>query len=183
MATWQTKDRDKLLHYNAMDGVATARVDRAIVQEEDWRSPRCQRLFQVHEELSKTGAELHSTGFRVDPERRQWLVAVLTGLQVERREQLIQHIGASRNPGHRGTDHDMRALLYQRHSKPGIHCYDIPEPEDWDDVMWTNEQRDTLAVDKEALLRIFVDPSTHEEVRSAIAMFWRYKAPGKALTT
>lgn len=183
MAKWQTTDRLKLLTYNAQDAVATARVDRAIVSEEDWRSPRCQRLFQVHEELSKMGAELHSTGFRRDEARRQWLIAVLTGLQVNRREELVKHIGTARNPAFRGTDNDMRALLYRRHAKEGIHCYDIPEPEDWDDVMWTSELRDTLAVDREALLRIYVDPSTHDEVRSAIGMFWRFKAPGKALTT
>lgn len=183
MAKWNATDGDELLRYNALDGVATARVDRAITQEEDWRSPRCQRLFKVHEQMSILGAELHTTGFRRDEERRQWLIAVLTGLQVTRRDELVNHIGASRNPDFRGTDGDMRALLYGRHVKDGIHCYDIPEPAEWDDVMWTSEERTTLAVDKEALLRIFVDPSTHEEVRSAIAMFWRFKAPGKALTT
>lgn len=178
---WQTTDREALLQYNALDAVATARCDKAILAEEDWSTPRCQRLYEVHTELSKLGAELHTTGFRIDPERRQWLVAVLTGLSVERHEQLLKHIGAG--PEFKGSYDDMRALLYRRHAVEGIHCYDLTEPEPWDDVMWTSDEKTKLAVDREALLRIFINPEVPKEVRDAISLFWRAKAPEKALTT
>lgn len=202
---WDTDDGDSLLRYNALDTVATARVYAAIVAEEEWSSPRCQKLFSVHEGMSKLGAELHDTGFYTYSSKsdlvnalgadyrdhddsklandRRTLKKVLRTLSTKRHNELRHHVGPRRSPMFRGTDNDMRALLYHRHSKPGIHCYDIAEPEPWDDVMWTNEQQTALAVDKEALLRIFIDPATHSEARDAIALFWRAKAPNKAVTT
>jgi hypothetical protein len=180
---WQTEDAEALLHYNALDVCATSRVYRAILAEEDWTSPRVQRLHKVHQDLSVLAGELHSTGFLQDQERRDWLSACLIGLAVDRMEVLKEHVSKRHSPAFEGKDDDMRALLYGRHAKDGIRCYDIPEPETWDDVMWTNEEKTTLAVDKEALLRIFVNPATDEEAKTAIQLFWRAKAPKKANST
>lgn len=176
-------DGDDLLTYNALDTCATARVYREILRENDWSTKRVQRLHEVHVKLSKIGAELHTTGFLILPQVRAKLVRQLTTLKNQRHDKLVKHVGQKRSPGFRGTDGDMRALLYRRHAKDGIQCYDINEPEEWDKVMWTNDQANTLAVDKEALLRIFINPSTPEEVRDAIQLFWWAKAPGKALGT
>lgn len=183
MAKWNSTDGDELLKYNALDTCATARVYRAIVTEEEWPTPRVQRLFGVHERMSILGAELHSTGFPVDPTRRAALAKRLRMLGTRRLNELKTHVGTKGSPGFRGTDGDMRSLLYRRHVKDGIQCYDIPEPEPWDEVMWTSEEHTTLAVDKEALLRIFINPATPEPARDAIALFWRAKAPMKALGT
>jgi hypothetical protein len=183
MAKWNSADGDDLLRYNALDTCATARVYRAILAEEDWSSKRVQRLYDVHRRMSLLGAELHSTGFLVDPVRRAKLGKTLRALSTRRHNELKRHVGTRKSPAFRGTDGDMRALLYRRHAKDGIRCYDIPEPEAWDDVMWTSDEKTTLAVDKEALLRIFINPATDDEARDAIQLFWRYKAPGKALNT
>lgn len=183
MAKWDTTDGDALLTYNALDTCATARVYRELLKEPDWESPRCQTLFGIHREMSILGAELHDVGWYVMQDNRRKLVKELTQLAEERHRELMNHIGGKRNPNFTGSYDDMRALLYRRHAVPGIHCYDLPEPEPWDSVMWTNDQCTTLAVDKEALLRIFIDPGLAEEVRDAIALFWRAKAPLKALET
>lgn len=175
---------EDLLTYNALDVVGTARVRREIHREPDWGSPRVQRLRDVHTQLSKLGAELHTTGFMVHEANRALLIKKLQSLSRTRHKELLKGIGGKRgSPAFRGTDNDMRALLYRRHAVDGILCYDIPEPDEWDAVMWTNDQFTTLAVDKEALLRVFVNPGTPEEVRDAIQLFWRAKAPNKALTT
>jgi hypothetical protein len=130
MAKGLTADGDDLLTYNALDTCATARVYREILKERDWRTPRVQRLHEVHVKLSKIGAELHTTGFLVLPKVRQRLVRQLTTLKNQRHDKLVKHVGQKRSPGFRGTDGDMRALLYRRHSKEGIQCYDISEPEE-----------------------------------------------------
>lgn len=183
MARWDSTDGDDLLTYNALDTCATARVHRELLKEPDWKSPRCQKLHAIHVEMSKMGAELHSTGFKVIAANRAKLITELTDLSEQRHRELVRHIGARKNPAFQGTDGDMRALLYERHAKEGINCYQIPEPEPWDKVMWTNDQCTSLAVDKEALLRIFIDPGIPEEVRDCISLFWRAKAPNKALST
>lgn len=184
VAKWGTDDASALLHYNALDTCATARVDREILAEEDWNSPRVQRLYQIHEDLSKMGSEMHMTGFYVHQENRKKLIKQLRMLSTRRHNELIAHVGPRRSPGYRGTDGDMRALLYLRHTKPNIRCYAIPEPELWDGVMWTDpEEPVTLSVGKPALLRIFINPATPPEVREVISLFWRAKAPGKALST
>lgn len=180
---WDTSDGDALLTYNALDTCATARVFNAILAEPDWLTPRCQRLFEVHREMSILGAKMHTTGFQVHTENRRRITKQLKMLATRRHNELVAHVGPRRSPAFRGTDGDMRALLYKRHAKDGIRCYDIPEPEAWDNVMWTNDQCITLAVDKEALLRIFINPATPDEARDAIQLFWRAKAPGKALGT
>lgn len=184
MAKWQSADGDDLLVYNALDTCATARVYRELLKEPDWSSPRCRRLHEVHTDLSKLGAELHSTGFLVLKDQQKKLAKQLRMLSTRRHNELLAHIGgAAHSPLFRGTDNDMRALLYKRHAKDGIKCYDMPEPETWDAVMWTNDEATTLAVNREALLRIFISHTTPEEVRDAIQLFWRAKAPGKALST
>lgn len=181
---WQSDDGNKLLTYNALDTVATARVDREVTSEEDWNSPRVQRLLQVHEKLSIIGSKMHMRGFPVHKENRAKLIKQLKMLGTRRHNELVAHVGPRRSPAFRGTDNDMRALLYQRHAKDGIRCFNVPEPELWDGVMWTNpEEPVTLAVSKPALLRIFINPATPQEVRECLSLFWRAKAPGKALST
>ena len=180
---YQTEDGDDLLRYNALDTVATARVDREIRLEDDWSSQRVQTLLATHEKLSKLGSEMHLTGFMVHKDNRKKLIKQLKMLSTRRHNELIAHVGPRKCPAFRGTDNDMRALLYKRHAKDGIRCYDIPEPESWDAVMWTNEEATTLSVGKEALLRVFISPATPSEVRNALTYFWRAKAPGKALST
>ena len=83
----------------------------------------------------------------------------------------------------RGTPDDMRALLYLRHTKPGIRCHAITEPEPWDKEMWTDDTCTTLSMDKGSLLRIFINPATPNDAKDAIALYWRAKAPLKALST
>lgn len=180
---WDTQDGDDLLEYNALDTCATARVFREIVREPDWLSPRCQQLYRVHKDMSLIGAEMHSTGFLRHEQNARKVTKQLRMLATRRHNELIAHVGPRRSPAFRGTDNDMRALLYERHAKPGIRCYQMPEPATWDNVMWTNDQCHTLAVDKEALLRIFINHETPEDARDAIQLFWRAKAPGKALGT
>lgn len=180
---WNTDVADDLLHYNALDTCATARVDREILKDEEWSSPRVQRLFQIHEELSKLGSEMHMTGFMVHKENRKKLIKQLKLLSTRRHNELIAHVGPRRSPEFKGKPNDMRALLYERHAKPGIRCYKLPEPEPWDKEMWTDETATTLAVDKAALMRLFINPTTPEECRDAIQLYWRANAPGKALST
>ncbi len=180
---WDTEDGDALLHYNALDCCATARVDREILREEEWLSPRVQKLFDIHERLSKLGSEMHLTGFMVHEINRKRLMKQLRMLSTRRHNELIAHVGPRRSPAYRGTDGDMRALLYQRHSVDGIRCYAIPEPESWDKEMWTDETATTLSVDRASLMRIFINPSTPSDAQDAIQLFWRAKAPHKALST
>lgn len=182
---WQQEDRDKLLTYNTLDSCGTARVARTIVQDEHFKTERVQKLLWYHEQMSHIGAEMHSTGFQVYEEGRKALLKDLRTLSTRRANELLAHVGGSkRNPGFdKVNDNNMRAMLYKRHAKPGIQCYEVEEPEPWDDAMWTNEERDTLAVDREALMRIFINPAHEEEVRELVSLFWRAKAPGKAITT
>lgn len=180
---WDTDDAASLLHYNALDTCATARVDREILKEDEWSSDRVQRLYHIHEELSKLGSVMHMNGFTIHQENRKKLIKQLRLLSTRRHNELIKHVGPRRSPNYRGTADDMRALLYKRHSKSGIRCYNITEPEPWDKEMWTDETATKLSVDKASLMRIFINPVTSEEAKDAIQLYWRAKAPDKALST
>lgn len=180
---YDTEDGDKLLRYNCLDVCATARVDREIRLEPEWSTPRVQRLFQVHEELSKLGSEMHMTGFMLHKENRAKLIKQLKMLSTRRHNEMIAHVGPRRSPNFRGKPDDMRALLYKRHAIEGIRCFEITEPEPWDKEMWTDDTCMTLSVDKGSLLRIFINPSTPSDCQDAISLYWRAKAPGKALST
>lgn len=183
-ARWATQSQTDLLHYNGLDTCATARVCRNIMREPDYKSERVQRLLQVHTDLSHLAAEMHTIGFPVYTEGRKALIKQLRMLSTRRHNELMAHIGGqAHSPAFRGTDDDMRALLYKRHAKQGIRCYEVPEPETWDVDMWTNEQCTTISVDKAALMRLWINPALDEQARDAISYYWRAKAPGKALGT
>lgn len=181
---WQSEDPASLLQYNGLDTCATARVCREVLKEAEFTSDRVQRLFQYHKKMSHIGAEMHDTGFPVHEGNRRALLKQLRMLGTRRHNELMHHIGGTAmSPAFEGSDFDMRAMLYKRHAKAGIHCYEIEEPDVWDKDMWTNEECTTLSVDREALMRIFINPAHTQDVRDAIQLFWRAKAPGKAIST
>ncbi len=173
-----TEDMVKLRAYNATDCVVTALLREAHKKEPEWRTKRVQRLYGIHKETSQLAAEMHSTGWQIDRQRMTALSAELLSLHESRREALYKAVDQA---GWTGTPEDMRALIYRRHAEPGKRSFNLADPED--PKMYTDISLDTCAVNKGSLLQLVIDPTTPEELKHIIDLYWHFAAPRKARQT
>lgn len=180
---WQNEDINKLLAYNAKDSVATARVWERIISESEWKEERVQNLFRIYTKLSQLAARMHTLGWAIDNKRRLEMKKTLAMLHTRRTNELLDFVGRRRSPTFTGTPDDMRALIYARHEKEGIKSFALPDPDLWDKEMWTNENCDKCAADKDALLRVIISPTTPKALKDIIQLYWRAHAPKKASST
>lgn len=173
-----TKDPVKLQTYNAKDSVVTSRVYRGCLREPDFGTKRVKDLYNIHQDLSRLAAKMHARGIQVDESRRKALSNELTTLHNTRKEKLLELVGQE---GWTPTPNNMRSLIYRRHKKPNTRCFDLPDP--FDPKMWTTDERDLLAVDKNALIAVCIDPNVPDALKEIIEAYWLCAAPEKARST
>jgi DNA polymerase I-like protein with 3'-5' exonuclease and polymerase domains len=165
--------------YNATDTVVTARTWWGETHEEEWNTPRVQRLYKLHKQLSQIAAEMHTTGFKVDAQMREWMAWALQQEFEEKRAAVVEKVGV---PGFNGTPDHLRAIFFQRHertTKPKrkadqsyrLAKFGLPDP--IDPIMWTDEDRmDKISVDEDALIHLLIDPEVPQEMKEIIDLYW-----------
>lgn len=173
-----TDDMAKLRAYNAEDCVAQARVWQGLIAEEQWNTPRVQRLYTLHVGLSRIAADMYQVGLPVDVKRRAELAQELEDLYDQREKKVRELVSVA---GWRCTPNDMRALLYKRHENAKVRRFSLPDPVDPN--MWVKKKMETIAVDQPALLMLIADPDTPPEVRAIVDAYWQAEGAWKARAT
>lgn len=171
-----TEKMEDLLRYCAQDCVETARVDEGIMREEEWNSPRVQRLYQLHKDLSLICAEMHRTGFMVDTDMRAYLA---WGLEQEYHDWEEIFLSAVGIPSMRCTPNDLRKLIYKRYETKEIHRFSLPDP--IDPAMYT--EKGQVSVGFDALVQLMIDPYCSNELRVLIRHYWKAESAWKARAT
>lgn len=177
---WASRNIKDLLFYNGMDTVATARAYASLIREPELAEPRVQRLLHVHTRLAKIAARMHDRGFLVNQNVRAALSKQLQELYETKKKRLLEAVG---DPEFSSTPDDMRALLYKRHAIVGRRSFALDDPPEYSKQMWTDDTQTKCAVNKPALLRMYVDISLPQELRDIIRMYWECHAPRKARST
>lgn len=173
------KDKDfDNLRYNATDAAETGRAWQAMVKEADWSSPRVQAIYELSKKKSRIAAEMHQNGMRVNEERRQWMAWALLQQHEEGMAALKAEVGI---PSFRGTDNDMRALLYKRHEKGDLRMFSLPDPVDAE--RYTREDMRTISVKANHLILELVDPSCPPRLKRIVDLWWKAMEPRKARST
>ena len=172
---WSSSDLTKLQEYNAKDTIVTARVWKSLIRDLDG-DERVKTLYEQHRGLSLLTARMHSRGIWVHKEWRSFMHHCLLQSLEERAVELRAAVGQEDFPC---TDHGMRALIYKRHAKPGIKCFGLPDP--IDDKLWTNEHKETISVDENALLLLLVSGLCPPELTPIIDAWWNLQGEKKRL--
>lgn len=168
----------RLQEYNAKDTIVTARVYDSLLS--DWRAggseQRVSDLYELHKGLSELTARMHTRGIYVHREWRAFMHWFLGQSIVEKEATLRSLIGQDDFPC---TDHGMRALIYKRHAKDGIKCFNLPDP--YDKKMYTNEHMETISVDEPSLLMLLVSGQCPPELGPIIDAWWDLQGEKKRL--
>lgn len=144
---WQSDNAIQHLTYAARDAAFTARVYQGLHRDAAGDPERVARLYAVHKELSRIAAEMHTTGIYV---HRPWLEFMRACSRQETEEKAValrQVVGQEDFPT---TPNGMQALLFARHKKDGIPCFNLPDPKDKN--MYTDETLENISVDENSLL-------------------------------
>ncbi len=171
-----TDNWDQLMTYNCYDCVETARVAEGIWAEEEWQTPRVQRLYETFHALSWIAAKMHTTGLYVDAEARQRLADELEAEYGVREALLLKAVGI---PAFTCSPNSIRSLVFKRHETEEIRRFSLPDP--IDPKMWSSETN--IKVDQGSLLMLYVDPGTPDELRNIINLYWQAEGVWKARST
>ncbi len=171
-----TDDVEKLLHYNCLDCVETARVDAGQLAETEWAEPRVQNLYDIHKRLAYLAAKMETRGFQVDFWNRGVLAVGLEEEHQVRLQMLKEHVNL---PAFRGVPEDVRSLLWRRHEKEGLSMFSMEDP--WDPDMYTETGR--VSIDQKSLISLLVDPSRPKELKDFLKRYWATSGVKKACST
>lgn len=169
-----TDNLTKLQEYNAKDTIVTARIWQRMEQEA--RDERVQQLYDLHKNLSVLTAKMHTRGIYVHKEWRGFMHHCLVQSLAEKEALLRKAVGQEDFPC---TDSGMRALIYKRHAKDGIRCFNLPDP--YDKKMWTNEFMETISVDENSLLLLIVGGGCPPELIPIVEAWWDLQGEKKRL--
>ena len=177
-----TKSKRKLKIYNSFDCSYTHGSYTGITSEPEWNTPRVQRLYEVHRELARIAAEMHTNGIRVDMKRRQELYEQMGREFEEKKEKLNKMCGIDLNV----NPNKMRALIFKRHAVGKYAKYgrfNLPDP--LDPAMYTNakDMDSACKVDYDALTSLLIDPDTPGELKEIIELYWDASSIRKARST
>lgn len=195
--------RKKILRYNAEDTVRAAQVWKEQLRDLD-RMPaveqkRILRLYEHGRRLAMVGAEMSIKGFPVNEARRKSLSRELTSMARDRAREFAKLIEPYADvvflkPGETGAKHkgkfkissnggvndnDLAALLYEESKRPGIESFNL-------DVPITPKCRTESgkpAVNRDALLYLFAQDNTPDEVKRIVFAAWKADAPLKVRGT
>ncbi len=134
------------------------------------------RLYQLHKDLSELTARMHTTGFMVDKLNRDFLA---WGLEVEEKEHRENLLALVNIPSFRGTDNDLRKLIYKRYETKDINRFHLEDPFNPD--MYT--KTGLISVDFDSLLQLVIDPFVPDELKQIIKVTWKMKSAQKARAT
>ena len=169
-----TKDWEQLKRYNALDCVVTSRVWEGMQPEA--KDARIQRLYALHKKLAVIAAKMHTTGFYVDTLQRGFMAYCL---EQQYQEQVAELLAFVNMPGFVCSANALRSLIYKRHETAEIHRFSLPDP--IDPAMWTEKGK--IAVDKDGLLLLYIDPACPQELRQIIDLYWAAQTTQKQLST
>lgn len=172
-----TRNIADLLQYNGLDTSGTARVYSKLHLEAN-ENARVSKLYDVHTRTSKLAAKMHDRGILIDPDRQRALSEDLSTIHKERKKELRDLVGL---PNYEPTDTNVRAVIFKRHAKSGIPCFDMPDPRDPN--RFTNDELSTISVDKDSLVQLLIDPSAPEGLKKFIETYWHCQAPAKIKST
>ena len=172
---WASDDLTKLQEYNAKDTIVTARV-WASLRRDQGGDERVQRLYEQHKKLSQLTARMHTRGIWVHKGWRAFMHQCLLQSIAEKEVILRTLVGSEDFPC---TDHSMRALIYKRHRKDGIPCFNLPDP--WDPRMYTNEHKETISVDEPSLIQLLVGGECPPKLVPIIDAYWNLQGEKKRM--
>ena len=170
------RSKTELKKYNAEDCVRDARIYHAMVKEPDWDTPRVQRLYKIHTQLSVIAAKMHRTGVFVNQRARRFLKYILGQEIGERTATFCATAGVEK-----ATPHVLRARLFARHKKQGIPCFDLPDP--LNPKLYTDESMRTVSVDEGALLLMLASGDIPLEAVPTLDAWWAVQQAKKRMGT
>lgn len=170
----------QLMKYNALDCVMTSRVyewlrDDLKTTPPDYK-PTVKRLYDVHKQLSIICAKMHTVGIPFSLKNRAWMEQMTTQAVAERKETLVK---LASSDGFIPTANGMRSLLFERHKKPGLKNFGLPDPTDKN--LWTNEKADAISVKENSLLMWMASGDMPEELFPIIEAWWEVQGEVKRL--
>jgi DNA polymerase I-like protein with 3'-5' exonuclease and polymerase domains len=174
---------DDDLDYNAEDAVRTAQIRRRHLPELREGGPRVQRIYQQLRRLSRVAGEMMENGCPFDRGEQVRLDIQLKNI-FRREASAFKKLVEKRAPYFRfdgtGTNkEDLKALLFRECSKPGIKSFNLEVP--LSEKCWTDSGQPS--VDRDALLYLFAQPDTPDEVRHILRSSWKVNAPLKVRST
>ena len=177
-----TKSSKALGIYNAHDCVVTARVWQGIQAEPEWNTPRVQQLYEHQSGLAQVAAEMHSTGIRIDRGMRKWMAWALLEEYQEKERKFLKAVGIK---GFECQPNHFRALIFQRHARKKyehLARFNLEDP--LDPSMYVDpREMETISVDEDALTLLLIDPSTPDELKALIQLYWDAQEVWKARST
>lgn len=195
--------RHKVLRYNAEDTVRAAQVRQAqvnyLLRQDGGERTRIERLYKHGVRLAKVGAEMAIKGFPINEDKRQELSRNLTAMARTRAKEVARLVAPHAKvkilaPGENGAkykdhfrisanggvnDNDLAALLFRECRKKGISSFDLDVP--LSEKCWTNSGKPS--VNRDALLFLFAQDNTPEEVKQICFAVWKADSPLKARST
>lgn len=178
LAPWEGEDKVEAGNYNALDCVVTSRVwrmARADMDSERKAGAPVDELYTMHKKLSVIAGKMHTRGIYVHKQWRAFMMHCLEQSIEEKKAAVRAAVGQEDFPL---TPDGMRALIYKRHRKPGIRCFELPDP--WDKKMYTNpDLMETIAVNENALLLLLVSGLAPPELTPIIDAWWELQGEVK----
>lgn len=172
-----TKSIKKLAKYNCQDVIYTARDYEDMVKEPEWKTPRVQELYCAHRELARIAAEMHSNGFKVHEENRQFMAWCLSKEKKEKTKEIQKRLGLRKD--WKAGANSMRALIFKKYAKPKEFSFGLDDPQD--PKMWTEDG--LIKVDKATLIKLFIDPLTPPELKNIFELYWGADTPQRWIST
>jgi len=171
------------LDYNAEDCVRTAQIRRKHLPELKEAGARAGRIYEQLRRLSRVGGEMMENGCPFDRGEQVRLDIQLKNIFRRERDAFTKLV-KKRAPQFRfdesGTNRDdLRALLYRQCAKPGIKSFNLEVP--LSEKCWTDTGKPST--DRDALLYLFAQPDTPDEVRNLLRSSWKVNAPLKLRST
>lgn len=171
-----TDNIQDLLVYNIHDCVVTARTFEQLHQEYLAGGERVRRLYEQHVTLGQIAAEMHSTGFQVNEENRQWMVWCHKQKIREAKQKVIKLVGI---PGFTATPNQMRSIIFKRHEVGNMRRFGLEDP--YDKRMWT--KGGSIAVNQDALMLLMTQSYVPDELVKIIDAYWEVCSAVKARST
>lgn len=177
-----TGDVTEKKRYNIHDCIVTARVDREILKDPDWGTPRVQNLYAHQRRLAEIAASMNTVGIRVDKLRRYFMAWCLKQEFGEKSLILEAAVGIQ---GWRSSPDNMRALIYKKHAvgkKAAFGRFQLEDPYDPD--MYVNpKEMDTIGVNEDQLTLLLMDPGIPEDLKNIINLYWDVQGTWKKRST
>lgn len=173
--SWQT-DGDEHLTYNARDTAYAARVYAGIQRDLTRAVPVTYKLHEIHDQLSIVVAKMYRNGIYVRQDWRGFLQHCLTQSVAETAEAVRKVVGDESFPV---TPAGMQSLIFKRHKRDGIKCFELPDP--LDERMYTDETLEKISVDENSLLLLLVSGDVPPELVPIIDAWWMHQGEKKRL--